>query len=173
MKKLANLVSILLCMACLFAASSAHATWNAEWTKRARLKLNTAADGLPIAAGVDGATVLVRLHTGNFQFIDAKPDGSDLRFIAADDKTPLKFHIEKFDGINELAFVWVQMPRINPGAKAETFWLYYGNPKAPPASDSKTTFDTAQGLVYHFAEGQSPHDGPAHGRWPDGRGRQL
>jgi biopolymer transport protein ExbB len=156
MKKLANLVSILLCLTCLFAATSAHATWNAEWTQRAKLKLNTAADGVPITAGVDGAVVLVRLHTGNFQFIDAKPDGSDLRFIAADDKTPLKFHIEKFDGINELAFVWVQMPRINPGAKAETFWLYYGNSKAAPASDPKTTFDTAQGLVYHFAEGQSP-----------------
>jgi biopolymer transport protein ExbB len=161
MKKLARLVITLFC---LLAAASAHATWNAEWSKRAKLKLNTAADGLPIAAGVDGAVVLVRLHTGNFQFLDAKPDGSDLRFIAADDKTPLKFHIEKFDGVNELAFVWVQMPRVNPGNKAETFWLYYGNPKAPPASDAKTTFDAAQGLVYHFAEGQAvPQDATANG----------
>ena len=136
-------------------AGSAHATWNAEWTQRAKITLNTAADGLALSVGADNVPVLVRLHSGNFQFLDAQPNGADLRFIAGDDKTPLKFHIEKFDGVNELAFVWVLVPRVNAGAKADSLWIYYGNPAALPASEPKASYDATQGLVYHFGEGQA------------------
>jgi biopolymer transport protein ExbB len=155
----------------LLASVAAQASWNADWPHRVKLTLKTGADGVPISGAVDNAVVLVRLHTGNFPFIDAKNDGTDLRFVAADDKTPLKFHIEKFDGLNELALVWVQVPKLSPGSKAEKsdkgdkgdfIWLYYGNPKAVAAADSKTTYDPAQGLVYHFAAGEStPQDSTA------------
>lgn len=147
------------------AAASVQAAWNPDWTRRARVTVNTATDGVPITTGADQVPVLVRLHTGNFEFLEARADGADLRFIAADDKTPLKFHIEKFDGINELAFVWVLLPRVNPGSKADSFWLYYGNPNAAPASDAKASYDAAQALVYHFAVGQAlPQDATANGR---------
>ena len=146
----------------LLGSGSALAAWNADWPKRVKVTINTAAEGVPITAATDNVPVLVRLHTGNFQFLDAKPDGSDLRVVAADDKTPLKFHIEKFDGVNELALVWVQLPRVNPGAKADHVWLYYGNPKAVPAGDAKTSYDSTQGLVYHFAENEAiPQDATA------------
>ena len=146
----------------LFGATGAHAAWNAEWTKRARIGLNTSADGLALQGVVDATPVLIRLHTGNFQFIDAKPDGTDLRFIAADDKTPLKYHIEKFDGLNELALIWVQLPKVVPGSKAEFIWVYYGNPKAVAGDDAKGSFDAAQALVYHFGEKETtPQDSTA------------
>jgi biopolymer transport protein ExbB len=151
MKKLFTLGLALLCLA---ASSSSWAGWNADWTKRAKIGLNTAADGLPLQAAADSVPLLVRLHTGNFSFVDAKADGSDLRFIAADDKTPLKFHVEKFDGLNELALVWVQVPKLAPGSNADFIWVYYGNDKAPPASDSKTFYDAGQALVYHFGDAQ-------------------
>jgi biopolymer transport protein ExbB len=146
-------------------ALPAQAAWNADWKQRVKITLNTtAADGLPIAAPVESVPLLVRLHTGNFQFVEAKPDGSDLRFIAADDKTPLKFHVEKFDGLNELALVWVQLPRLAPGSKTDFVWLYYGNPNAAPASDSKTSYDAAQALVHHFGERETlPQDATANG----------
>ncbi len=143
-------------------SSVSHASWNADWKQRVKIGLNTTAEGLPIAAGVDSAPVLVRLHTGNFQFVEAKPDGSDLRFVAGDDKTPLKFHIEKFDGLNELALVWVQVPKLLPGSKTDAIWLYYGNPNAPAAGDAKGTYDATQALVYHFSEREaSPQDATA------------
>ncbi len=146
----------------LFMSSLSHAAWNADWPKRVKIGLNTAAEGLPIAAAVDSVPVLVRLHTGNFQFVDAKPDGTDLRFIAGDDKTPLKFHIEKFDGLNELALIWVQVPRLAPGAAADFIWLYYGNPGAAAGDDAKGSYDAAQGLVYHFSERETlPQDATA------------
>ena len=130
----------------------AQAAWNADWPKRLKISLDTSATGLALQAPVDGVPVLVRLHTGNFPFLDANADGSDLRFVASDDKTPLKYHIEKFDSINELAFVWVLVPRVNPGVKTDFFWLYHGNPKATRGDDAKGTYDNAQGLVLHFSD---------------------
>lgn len=159
MKKILALGLALLCL--LFSTSS-HAAWNADWTKRVRIGLNTAADGLPLQSGVDAVPLLIRLHTGNFSFVDAKVDGTDLRFVANDDKTPLKFHIEKFDGLNELALVWVELPKLAPGSSADFIWLYYGNPAAPAASDSKTFYDADQALVYHFGDAQPvPQDATA------------
>ena len=151
-----------LALACLLTASLSHAAWNPEWKQRIKIGLNTGPDGLSIAAPVDSAPVLIRLHTGNFNFVDAKADGTDLRFVAGDDKTPLKFHVEKFDGLNELALVWVQVPKIVPGAKSDFIWLYYGNPNAAAGDDAKGTYDTAQGLVYHFGEREAlPQDSTA------------
>ena len=151
-----------LALAFLLSASLSHAVWNPEWKQRIKLGLNTAPEGLSIAAAVDSVPVLVRLHTGNFSFVDAKPDGTDLRLIAGDDKTPLKYHIEKFDGLNELALVWVQVPKITPGAKGDFIWLYYGNPTAAAGDDAKGTYDPAQGLVYHFGERETlPQDSTA------------
>ena len=154
-----RILSLCLALLASLAVSSAHANWNADWTKRVKIGLNTA-DGLPLTAAVDSVPLLVRLHTGNFSFLDARPDGSDLRFIAADDKTPLPFHIEKFDGLNELALVWVQLPKLAPGSKTDFVWLYYGNANAAPGENTKGSYDAAQVLVYHFGEkdGMPPQD---------------
>ena len=154
-----KLFAIGLALAGLLGPALAGAAWNPDWKQRAKVRLNTAADGLQIAAPADSVPVLVRLHTGNFPFVEAKPDGTDLRFIAADDKTPLKFHIERFDGLNELALIWVQVPRVNAGAKDDFVWMYYGNPAAAAGDDAKGTYDAAQSLVYHFGANETlPQD---------------
>jgi biopolymer transport protein ExbB len=157
-----NFVLLGLWLLCLLPFGEAQAAWNADWKQRSKISLNTGADGLPTTTTLDAVPLLVRLHTGNFQFVEARPDGHDLRFIAGDDKTPLKFHIEKFDGLNELALVWVQLPKLAPGIKTDFIWVYYGNPNAAPASESKTSFDAAQALVYHFGEREAvPQDATA------------
>src|SRR5262249_48993346 len=85
-------------------------------------------------------------------------DGSDLRFIAADDKTPLKHHVEKWDPQSELALVWVLVPTLAPGAEG-VVWLYYGNQKATSVDDAKGVLDASHVAVFHFEEA----DGPARG----------
>jgi biopolymer transport protein ExbB len=95
--------------------------------------------------------VAVRLHAGNFTFTEAKPDGSDLRFVAGDDKTVLKYAIERFDSANGIAVVWVQVPIVAANNATQAVWLYHGNPNAPDASDSKTVFDGGS-VVYNFSE---------------------
>src|SRR5215831_1954294 len=75
------------------------AYWNKEWTIRKRIDIDTTANGAAIADPIGTVAILIRLHEGNFRFTDAKEDGSDIRFVAADDKTLLTHHIEKYDAI--------------------------------------------------------------------------
>lgn len=132
----------------LFSASS-HAWWNEDWGARKKITLTNP------AGEVSDAPVLIRLHTGNFDFLSANENGSDLRVVAGDDTTELKFHIEKWDGINQLALVWVKLPKLAATTEA---WLYFGNEAAIAASDSKATYDAAS-AVFHFAEaGGNPAD---------------
>lgn len=131
----------------LFLPTLSYAKWSEDWTSQSKVTVN--------AQGASGAVtnlpVVIRLHSGNFNFADAKPDGSDLRFIAADDKTELKFQIEKYDSINELAVIWVQLPKVDPKEKDAHFSIYYGNPKAP-ASPDVSVWDANTVAAFHFAE---------------------
>lgn len=159
MRKL-NLLGLLL----LLLPGISQAWWNADWAQRKKITITPPAD---LKQPLTQVVVPVRLHTGNFVFVDAKEDGADLRFVAGDDKTPLKFHIERFDGINELAVVWVQLPKITPGAAPDTVWMYYGNPKASPADDAKATYDVNQTAVLHFSESAGlPKDQTAYANNP-------
>lgn len=129
-------------------SSFAHAEWNAEWTVRNKISINP--QGL--AETAYQAPVLVRLHSGNFDFTSVNIDGSDIRFIAADDKTELKYHIEKFDAVNELAIIWVQLPIVKADDKNAHFWLYSGNEKAAASTATKTNWDANIIANFHFAE---------------------
>jgi len=150
-----NLIAGVLALA--FLVGTANAWWNDEWTLRKKITLDTTEKGLAIADSAGTVPLLIRLHEGNFKFDMAKEDGSDLRFIAADDKTLLTYHIEKWDSLMGEAFVWVKIPDVKPGAQI-TFWLYYGNggPKAVKTDDAKGTYDKDTALVFHFAEHGTP-----------------
>ena len=144
-------------LAAMMFSGTARAWWNGEWTMRKKITIDATPAGGAIADPIAATPVLIRLHDGNFQFLNAKDDGSDIRFVAADDKTPLAFHIEKFDPVLNEAFVWVNLPALKPGEKT-VFWLYYSNSggKAAKADDPKGTYDADTVLVYHFGEKGSP-----------------
>ena len=153
---------LLACLAVMAGAVSASASsswWNGEWTIRKKIVLDTSSAGAGITEPIGTVPVLIRLFEGNFRFANAQPDGSDLRFFAEDGKTPLAFHLEKFDPLLNEAFVWVKIPDLKPAAQT-TIWLYYGNTgKAGKAEDAKGTYDADTVLVYHFNErGQPAYD---------------
>ncbi len=105
------------------------------------------------------------MHDGNFRFAEAKEDGSDIRFVADDEKTLLPYHIEKYDALLNEAFVWVKLTDLKPGA-VTTFWLYYGNggSSATRVEDPKGTYDVNAAVVFHFAENNAPpHDSTTYG----------
>ncbi|MBL8534179.1 MAG: DUF2341 domain-containing protein [Betaproteobacteria bacterium] len=134
-------------------SSAAHAWWNDDWAFRNRVTVDAAATG---------ATVLIRLHSGNFSFVDAREDGADLRVIAADDKTELPFQLESYDAVNELALVWVRVPAAAAG-KPE-FWLYGGNPKAAAPGKNSAAYDANTAGAFHFAESTgTPADATGNG----------
>jgi len=133
----------------LLTASPAHAE---EWAHKKKLVFDTTPNGTELTADVAQLPVLIRLHSGNFTFTEAKPDGTDLRFFAADGKTPLSYHIENFDPTNELANVWVSLPKLTAKANTDALIMAWGNPKAPAAMSSKATYDATQLLVQHFVQ---------------------
>jgi biopolymer transport protein ExbB len=135
--------------------SPARAWWNDDWQLRKKITIDTSAAGDNITDTIGSVPVLIRLHAGNFRFSATKDDGSDLRFVAGDDKTPLKFHIERFDSLLAEGLVWVAVPNLASGAKTD-IWLYYGNKKAVAASDPKGTYDADTLLVDHFNERGTP-----------------
>ena len=127
---------------------SSTAAWNADWTNHKKISINT----VGVSAAVAQFPVVVRLHSANFDFSGANIDGSDIRFIAADDKTELKYHIEKYDSVNELAVIWVQLPKVDAAEKDAHFWIYSGNEKATTTADAKATWDASTVAAFHFAE---------------------
>ncbi len=155
-----------------FSVRSADAKWwHSEWTIRKKITIETTAKGVPIPQPMQAA-LLIRLHDGNFQFSAAREDGSDLRVVAADEKTLLAHHIEKFDSLLGEAFVWVRVPDLKPDA-ATTISLYYGTKSASTtkADNAKAVFDADTVLVYHFSEkGAPPNDSSVAGNNAQGTG---
>ena len=131
--------------------------WSDDWAYRKKITLDTTPTGVAIPDSIGTAPVLIRLHAGNFQFAAAKEDGSDIRFVADDNKTLLPHQIEKYDALLGEAFLWVKVPDVKPGAKT-SFWLYCGNgsSKLEAGSDAKSPYDPETVLVYHFNEHATP-----------------
>ena len=148
----------------LWVPTMAQAWWNADWQYRQKIALNPALAGMPARRGQARVPVLIRLHAGNFDFPDTQQNGADLAFVAADDRTPLPFQIEKYDALNDVGYVWVRLPDAVAEDTAPPFWLYYGNPAARPPVNPRPVWDTSQSLVFHFAETETlPLDASGHG----------
>src|SRR5882672_1150919 len=155
---------ILCAAAAVLTPGLAQAWWNDDWQFRKELTFDLSPAGANLTGSPANVPVLVRLSLANFEFFnDTKPDGGDLRFIAGDDKTALKYHIERYDPQAQIAFVWVQVPRLSGGAAGDKIYLYYGNKEAAAAADAHGTYDANQALVYHFgAAAGAPQDATAY-----------
>lgn len=142
------------------------AWWNDEWSFRKEIVLDAAAPELGLQEGVADIPVLLRFHTGNFSyFFDVKEGGADLRVVAGDDSTPLKYQVESWDPINELGYVWVRMPRLAAGGQ-ESIYVYYGNQLANPAADGAGVSDDDTVVRLHFAGKGTPKDTTAYANHP-------
>lgn len=138
--------------------------WSNDWKYRKEIGFDLSPTGADIAASPQDVPVLVRLSLANFAYFnDTKADGSDFRLIGGDDKTPLKFHFEKYDPQSQLALLWVRVPQLTGGAKSDKIYAYYGNPDAASAADVPGTYDAQQVLVLPFSETSGvPQDATAY-----------
>jgi len=147
------------------AAGDASAWWNDGWQYRKKIHFNTTTNGADIKENLTDVPILIRLHTGNFNFVDAQQEGQDIRFVSSDDTKLLKHHIERYDTIDEMALIWVKLPRLSAHTDQDFIWMYYGNGDAMGGQDAKSTFDAAHVAVFHFGEVEgNPQDQSAHGQ---------
>ncbi|MDH4393811.1 MAG: DUF2341 domain-containing protein [Aquabacterium sp.] len=154
-----RLFGTLLTLALLHCAPPAAA---AEGAASKKLAIDTTATGVPIQEDLAQVPVLVRLHSGNFSFTEAKPDGSDLQFFAADGKTPLAAQIENFDTVSELANVWVMLPKVAANAKT-VLVMTWGKDKPAAAADVRAVYDPVAVFNFHFAQADGVKDSTANG----------
>ncbi|MCO3058768.1 DUF2341 domain-containing protein [Pseudomonas aeruginosa] len=147
----------------LLAPASASAWWQDDWQYRKQVSVDTTPQGAAINDSLGRLPLLVRLHTGNFTFDGVNENGSDIRFVAADDKTVLHHQVESFDPLMGMALIWVDVPRVE-GGQRQDIWMYYGNAKAPESGNGAAVFDPDYTLVYHFdgAPGTPPRDATAY-----------
>jgi biopolymer transport protein ExbB len=147
----------------VMAPPEASAWWDGKWEQRKMIQFDTSSNAANIKENLTDVPALIRLHTGNFSFSAVKDDGSDMRFVGADDKTPLKYHIEKFDPKEEIALIWVKVPGISAGSTQDSIYMYYGNSSAPDGQDLGGTYDVNQVAVYHLNEKEgAPKDATAY-----------
>jgi len=148
-KKMKRLYFLLILLTLLPSMSSAW--WSDDWGYKKNISIDVKKlqqDGMVIP---EDAYALVRLHTGNFAFFaDLADKGKDLRVLAEDEKTPLKFYVEKLDPVNEMALIWVKLPKEIATSQNPSFWLYYGNKEAVDAQEAPESFDVSQVLSYQF-----------------------
>ncbi|ANH98086.1 biopolymer transporter ExbB [Pseudomonas koreensis] len=157
------ILSLLICLGFVLPAT-AQAWWQDDWHYRKQIAVDTTPQGAGINQALGRTALLVRLHTGNFTFDGVKEDGSDLRFVAADDKTVLNHQIESFDALMGMALIWVDVPNVEGGQRQDV-WMYYGNQKAPATGNGQLTFDPNYTALYHFdgATGTPAKDTTAYG----------
>lgn len=157
------LMSLLICLGFALPAT-AHAWWQDDWHYRKQISVDTTPQGAAINDSLGRTALLVRLHTGNFTFDGVKEDGSDLRFVSADDKTVFNHQIESFDPLMGMALIWVDVPKVE-GGQRQDLWMYYGNQKAAATSNGQLTFDPNYTALYHFegANGTPARDTTAYG----------
>lgn len=157
------ILSLLICLGFVLPAT-AQAWWQDDWHYRKQIAVDTTPQGAAINQPIGRTALLVRLHTGNFTFDGVKEDGSDLRFVSADDKTVLNHQIESFDALMGMALIWVDVPNVE-GGQRQDIWMYYGNQKAPATGNGQLTFDPDYTALYHFdgATGTPAKDTTAYG----------
>jgi biopolymer transport protein ExbB len=131
--------------------SLASAWWNEEWGFKKKISVDMQKlkpDGVTVP---EGALALIRLHTGNFlSFGELAEKGKDIRILAGDEVTPLKFYIEKLDPVNEMALVWVKLSKEVIKSPELALWIYFGNAEAVGGEDAPGSYDVSQVLSYQF-----------------------
>lgn len=153
----------ILIVVCLVCAGNAGAWWNEQWQYRKKVGFDSSPTGADIKSNLSEIPVLVKLHSGNYNFANGSDTGEDIRFVAADDQKLLKHHIEKYDPIDEIGYIWVRLPKLSGGVSTDYIWMYYGNREAVGGQDGAGTFDAAHVAVFHLSELEgAPEDATAY-----------
>jgi hypothetical protein len=121
--------------------------WNTNWLYRKKLTFDNSGQSKDLV----NFPILVNLSASNFDYLKAKLDGTDLRFIDEDGVTELKYHIEDWN-TSRSSYVWVNVTRIAAGSSTDNIWMYYGNPSALDVQDASGTYNENYMGVWHMNE---------------------
>lgn len=124
----------------------------AGWPNVRKVTINTSASGANVTGDVAKFPLSVRLTAANFNFEQAKSDGSDIRFTDATG-AKLPYEIEHWDATGKKAMIWVKAD-VKGNNATQHINLHSGNPSAASESDGKAVFAKEDGWVgvWHMNE---------------------
>ncbi len=137
----------------------------APWTRRLPITVPAAT----VAADLGDFPLLVSLSNADLG-ANAQPDGSDIRFTAADGITRLVHEIESWNPGTGTLVAWVRIPTL-AASSGTTIHLYYGAADAPAHEDIDATWPDAVEAVWHLDRdpaGTAPQVDDASARNHDG-----
>jgi hypothetical protein len=142
-----------------------------EWAHSAPVRINS---GGLLSKRVVGIPLLLRLTAADFDFSQARGDGSDVRF-SSDAGRILPVHVQSWDSAGAAALVWIKVDTVSADTGAQRIRMHWGNSRAPAAKAS--AFDSGNGYVgvWHLDSAPSgtpmafPDYGPA-GNFAKGMG---
>ncbi len=129
-----------------------------------------------MARSIGNYPLLVKLDSSNFDFTKSMsdistvpagtnytgPGGADVRFTRADGKTDLPFQIERWDGLNRRAEIWVLIPVISMNTPT-IIRVYFGKTGQTTTSSDTAVFSTANKFqaVWHMNQGGTGNEADA------------
>ena len=148
----------------LSAGESQSVTMPAAWRFSKRLYLSTTVTGASVQGNVLSFPALVRLTNNNFDFSQAKNDGSDIRFFKPDG-SPFFYEIERWDAAAQAAEIWVKVDTVFGNSDSHFIVMAWGNSTAQSESNGAAVFDTTEGFagVWHMGQagGSTAYDATA------------
>ena len=124
--------------------------WN-SWSYRQKLTFDNSGQ----TDSLYDFPVLVKLNSGNFNYGNAKADGTDLRFVGKDG-TALAYHMETWNPAGD-SYIWVNVHDITGGSSVDHIWMYYGNSGAADIRSSEGTYNSNYVGVWHLNETSGTH----------------
>lgn len=126
----------------------------ATWAYSGSLFIVTTPAGANLSAGasVSNFPLLVRFHSGNFNFAQAQSDGRDIRFTTPAGAA-LPYQIERWDAAGGKAAVWVRIPTIS-GNSTQEIIMYWGKSGVGSLSSGSGVFNSSNGhaSVLHMGD---------------------
>jgi hypothetical protein len=120
--------------------------WNSGWVHRLPIQIDNSDQNVVFS----NQPVLVRLTPDRFPYLQAKADGSDLRFVNSLDSLVLPHQIEQWVP-GGTSLIWVRVDQIPARSSLGMIHLYFGNAGAGQAEQPETLWSSYAG-VWHLSE---------------------
>lgn len=139
------------------------------WKFSRKLHFNTTGSGADVRGTVTNFPLLIRLTSDNFDFNQARTDGSDIRFVK-ENGASFPYEIERWNADKKNAELWVKIDTLFGNSSEQFIVMYWGNTNAQSQSNSSAVFDTAVGFsgVWHMGQPENAIVSDATGNRIDG-----
>jgi hypothetical protein len=98
--------------------------------------------------------VMINLASDAGLAANARPDGWDIAFTAADGTTQLSHEIESFNESTGALVAWVKIPSLSSSADT-LIYMYYGDPSSPDQQNVAGVWSSGYVAVWHLSEDPS------------------